>query len=238
MRTDPQHHPPWIWYNHQGRWQLWRSYGNTLPTNQFIFQNHHYATLIHYSTETKKRSGQTGGWGKKDIHWDGRIRIATGIVSISKFTPLRILFTSNMTAHSILSCTKPGNKIPYPPTDVTTTRDTRKPDPYWRWWWQTRWMKWQLLHCRVDLFHASLLPLTLSRMHRSMTLILWMSTIHMWSLLSTSSRTPGVWLFRKTLKLVTSTIVGDIVMNSFSSLTHAYYAFYFSFSYMINMHFP
>ena len=42
--------------------------------------------------------------------------------------PSRVLFTSNMTAHSVLSCTKPGNKIPYPPTDITTTRDTRKPD--------------------------------------------------------------------------------------------------------------
>ena len=28
------------------------------------------------------------------------------------------------------------------------------------------------------------------------------------------------------------------VTNSFSSLTHAYHAFYFSFSYLIDMHFP
>ena len=42
--------------------------------------------------------------------------------------PSRVLFTSSMTAHSVLSCTKPGNKIPYPATDVTTTRDTRKPN--------------------------------------------------------------------------------------------------------------
>ena len=65
-----------------------------------------------------------------------------------------------------------------PPTDVTTTRNTRKPNRYWRWWWRIRWTKWQLLHCGVDLFHASLLPLTLLRMHQSMTSIFWMSTIH------------------------------------------------------------
>ena len=42
--------------------------------------------------------------------------------------PLKNPITSNMTTHSILSCTKPGNKIPYPPTDITTTRNTRKPN--------------------------------------------------------------------------------------------------------------
>ena len=68
-----------------------------------------------HCTETKKRSGQTGDWGKKNIYWDRRIRIATGIVPILKHTPSRILLTSNTTAHSILPCTKPGNKIPYPP---------------------------------------------------------------------------------------------------------------------------
>ena len=115
MRMDPQHHPPRIWNNHQRWWQLWRSYGNTLPTNWFIFQNHHYATFIYYGTETKKRSRQTGGWGKENIHWDRGIRIATGIAPILKRTPSRIFHTSNMTTHSVLSCTKPGNKIPYPP---------------------------------------------------------------------------------------------------------------------------
>ena len=129
--------------------------------------------------------------------------------------PSRILFTSSTTTHSILSCTKPGNKIPYPPTDVTTTRDTREPDPHWRWWWRTRWMKRRLLHCGVDLLYASLLPLTLSRIHWSTTSILQMSTIHMRSLLSTSSGTLSIWLSGRTLKPVTSTIVGDFVMNSF-----------------------
>ena len=167
-----------------------------------------------HCTETKKRSGQTGDWGKKDIYWDGRIRISTGIAPTLKCTPSRILLTSSMTTHSILPCTKPGNKIPYPPTDVTTTRNTRNPDHYWRWQWRIRWTKWQLLHCGINLFHASLLPPTLSKMQQSRTSILWMSTIHISSLLSTSSRTPSFWLL-KTLKPVTSTIVGDIVMNSF-----------------------
>ena len=170
-----------------------------------------------HCTEIKKRSGQTGSWGK-NIYWDGRIGIATGIAPISKRTPSRILLTSSMTAHPILSCTKPRNKIPYP-TDVTTTRNTRKPNHYWRWQWRIRWTKWQLLHCRVDLFHTSLLLLTLSRMHWSTTSIFWMSTTHMRSLLSMSSRTPSVWLFRKKLKLVTSTMVGDIVKLFFFSDT-------------------
>ena len=110
-------------------------------------------------------------------------------------------------------------RSPTPPTNITTTGNTRKPNHHWRWWrtWQT---KWQLLHCRVDLLHTSFLPPTLSRMHRSTTSILWMSTIYMQSLLSTSPRTSSVWLSRGTLKPVTSTIVGDIVTNSFSSLTH------------------
>ena len=214
-RMDPWHHPPWIWNNHQRQWQLWRSHGNTLPTKRFVFQNYNYATFIYHSTKPKKRSGKTGGWGEENIHRDGGIRITTGIVSISKCTPSRILFTSSMTAHSVLSCTKPGNKIPYPPTDITTTRDTREPDPHWRWWWRTQWMKRQLLHCGVNLFYASLLPLTLSRMQWSMTSILQMSTIHMRSLLSMSSGTLSIWLSGKTLKPVTSTIVGDVVTNSF-----------------------
>ena len=167
-----------------------------------------------------------------------RIRITTGIASISKCTPSRILLTSNTATHSILSCTKPGNKIPYPHTDITTTRDTRKTNPYWRQRQWTRQTKWQLLHCRVNFFHTSLLPPTFSRMHWLMTSVLQMSTIHMQSLLWTSSGTPSVWLFRRTLKLVTSTIVRDIVTNSFSSLTLAYHAFSFPFSYMIDMHFP
>ena len=143
-----------------------------------------------------------------------------------------------MSAHSILFCTKPGNKIPYSPTDVTTTGDTRKPNPYWRWRGWTRWMKQWLIHCRIDLLHTSLLPATLPRMHWSTTSILWMSTIHMWSLLLTSSRTLSVWLPRKTLKQVTSIIVGDIVINSFSSLTHVHHAFPYSFSFMIDRHSP
>ena len=124
------------------------------------------------------------------------------------------------------------------PTDVTTTRNTRKPNCYWRWQWRIRQTKWWLLHCGVNLFYASLLLSTLSRMHRSTTLILWMSTIHMWSLLSMSAGTPSVWLFRRKMKPVTLTIVGDIVTNSFSSLTQAYHALHYSFSYMINMHLP
>ena len=238
MRMDPQHHPPWIWNNHQRQWRLWRSHGNTIPTKQFVFQNYNYVTFVYHSTETKKRSGQTGGWGKENIYWDGGTRIATGTASISKFTPLRILFTSSMTAHSILSCTKPGNKIPYPPTNVTTTRDTRKPDPHWRWQWRNRQTKQRLLHCRVDLFHASLLPPTLSRMHQLTTSILWMSTIHMWSLLSMSPGTSSIWLSGRTLRPVTSTIVGDIVMNYFSSLTHVHHALPYSFSFMIDRHSP
>ena len=190
-----------------------------------------------HCTEIKKRSGQTGGQGKKVVYGVGKIRIATGIVSTLKHTPSRILLTSSTTTHSVLPCTKPGNKIPYPPTDVTTTRNTRKPDHYWRWQWRIRQTKQQLLHTRIDLFHASLLPPTLSRMHQSMTSILWMSTIHVWSLLPTSARTPSVWL-SKTLKLVTSAIVGDIVMNSFLLLQCAEHAFAYSFPSMIDMHLP
>ena len=48
----------------------------------------------------------------KDIHQDGRIRIATGIASTSKITISQTLFT---TAYSALPCTKPGSEIPYPP---------------------------------------------------------------------------------------------------------------------------
>ena len=76
-----------IWQNCQ-QWQwLWWSYGNTLPTKRFIFQNYCYATFIDHCTETKKRSGQTGDRGKKVVYGDGRIRIATGIASTSKYTP-------------------------------------------------------------------------------------------------------------------------------------------------------
>ena len=152
--------------------------------------------------------------------------------------PSRILVTSSMTAHSILSCTKPGNKIPYPPTDVTTTRDTRKPNNHWRWQWRTRRTKWRLLHCGVDFLYTNLLPLTLSRLHWSTTSLLWMSTIHMRPLLSTSPGTLSVWLSRETLKPVTSTIVGDIVTNYFSFLTHVHHAFPYSFLFMIDRHSP
>ena len=79
-----------------------------------------------HCTETKKRSGQTGDQGKKVVYGVGRIRITTGIASTLKHTPLGILLTSSMTTHSILPCTKPGNGVPYPPTNVTTTRSTRK----------------------------------------------------------------------------------------------------------------
>ena len=68
-----------------------------------------------HCTETKNKSRQTGDWGKKVVYGVGRIRITTGIASTSKHTPLRILLTSSMTAHSILLCTKPGNEIPTPP---------------------------------------------------------------------------------------------------------------------------
>ena len=93
-----------------------------------------------------------------------------------------------------LQSTKPGNEIPYPPTNITITRSTRKPDCYWRWQWRIRRTKQQLLHSGIDLFHAGLLPPTLSRMHWLTTSIFWMSTIHMQSLLLTSSRTPSFWL--------------------------------------------
>ena len=69
-----------------------------------------------YCTETEKRSRQTRDQSKKVVYRDGRIRIATDIASTSKHTPSRILLTSSMTAHSILSCTRPGDKIPYPPS--------------------------------------------------------------------------------------------------------------------------
>ena len=98
-------------------------------------------------------------------------------------------------------------RSPTPPTSITTTRDTRKPDPHRRWRWRTWQTKQQLLHCRVDLLYTSLLPPTLSRMYWLTTSILWMSTIHMWSLLSTSSGTLSIWLLGRTLKLVTSTIL-------------------------------
>ena len=64
------------------------------------------------------------------------------------------------------------------------------------------------------------------------------NTVHMWSLLSMSARTPSVWLFRRKMKLVTSTIVGDIVMNSFLLLQHAEHAFTYSFSSTIDMCLP
>ena len=107
---------------------------------------------------------------------------------------------------------------PPPPTNITTTRSTRKPDHYWRWQWRIRQTRQQFLYSWISVLHTSLLPPTLSRMYRSMTSILWMSTIHMWSLLPMSAGTPSVWLY-KMLKPVTSTIVGDIVTNSFL-LTH------------------
>ena len=237
MRTNPQHHPLWIWQNHQWWQWLQRSYGNTLPTNQFIFQNYHYVTFMDHCTETKKRSGQTRDWGKKVVYGVGRIRFATGIASTLKHTLSRILLTSSMTTHSILPCTKPGNKIPYPTTNVTTTRNTRKPNRYWRWQWRVGWTRQQFLYSRINILHTSLLPPTLSRMHWLTTSILWMSTIHMQSLLPMSTRTLSFWLSKK-LKPVTSTIVGDIVTNSFFSFTPAYHALPYSFLFTIDMHSP
>ena len=176
-----------------------------------------------------------GRRGMKNICWDGRIRITTGITSTSKITISQTLF---MTAYTILSCTRPGSEIPYPPTDVTTTRNTRKPNHHWRWWRRTQQKKRQLLYCRVDLLYTSLFPLALSRMHRSTTSLLWMSTVHLRLLLSMSTETPSIWLsWQVLLKSVTSTIVGDIVTNSFSSLTCAYHAFHFFLSFAIDMHF-
>ena len=134
-----------------------------------------------------------------------------------------------MTTHSVLSCTKPGVKIskvcwmiPYPPTNVTTTRSTREPNYYWRWWWGRRWTWWQFLHSRINLFHTNFVSFTFPRMSRLTTPILWVPSIHMWPLLPTSTIALGVWL-SKMLKLVTSTIVGDIVIN---------------FSFLLNMHSP
>ena len=101
-------------------------------------------------------------------------------------------------------------------TNITTTRNTRKPDHHWRWWRRTQQKKRQLLYCGVDLFHTSLFPLALSRMHQLTTSILWMSTVHMQSLLLTSTNALSIWLsWQILLKPVTSTIVGDIVTNSF-----------------------
>ena len=130
----------------------------------------------------------------------------------------------------------PGQETRSPtPTGVTTTRNTRKPDHCWRQWWRIRWTRQWFLYSRIDILHASFFPFTLSRMRNLNTQIFWMSTIYLRPLLWTSTNAPSVWL-SKMLKLVTSTIVGNIVMNSFSSFTCAYHALPYSFSFMINMH--
>ena len=138
-----------------------------------------------------------------------------------------------MTTHSVLSCTRPGNKIPYPlpmslplgaienliiVEDSDEELDGRDNEFY-----------------TAELMFSTTVSFlfTLSRMHGSTTSIIQMSSIHMWSLLSMSTRTPSVWLSKK-LKLVTSTIVGIF----FSSSTHAHHAPPYSFSSMINMHLP
>ena len=132
---------------------------------------------------------------------------------------------------------EPVKQSPTPPTDITTTRRTRKPYNRWRQWWRVRWTRWWFLHSRIDLFHSSLVSPTLSRVYRLKTSIFQVFPIHLWPLRLTSTRTPSIWLYQS-LKLVTSTIVGDIVTNSFSSLQHAYHAFTNSFSYMIEHAFP
>ena len=98
-------------------------------------------------------------------HW-GSFR-SHCIASTSKHTPSWILLTSSTTAHSILFCTRPGDKIPYPPTNVTTTRSTRKPNYCWRQWWRIRWMRQQFSYSRINILHTGFFPFTLSRMHRS-----------------------------------------------------------------------
>ena len=93
------------------------------PQSDLYSSNH--ATTINHSTEYKKRSRQVRRRRMKDIHRDGRIRTTTGTTSTSNITIPQTLYTNT---YSVLSCTKSGSEIPYPPTDVTTTRDTRKPD--------------------------------------------------------------------------------------------------------------
>ena len=195
------------------------------------------------SKQVEKRSRQAGNRGEEVVHWDGRNRVATGIAPSSKHTPSTILLSSSMTAHSVLSCTRRNTTsgtcwtIPYPPTDITTTRRTRKPHNHWRQQWRVRWTRWQFLYSRIDLFHSSLISPTLSRVYRLKTSILQVSPIYLWSLLLMSTRALSIWLYQS-LKPVTSTIVGDIVTNSFSSLQHAYHAFTNSFSCVIKHAFP
>ena len=208
FRMNPQHHPFRIWQNHKWQWRLWWPHGYIISTNQFIFKDYHYATPMNYCTETEKTSRQTRDQSKKDVYGDGRIRIAASIVPTLKYTPLEILLISSTTTHSILSCTRPGDKIsrvcwmiPYPSTNITTTRRTRKPNHHCRWWWGWRWKRWQLLFSRINLLHANLLSSTLSRMSRPMTPIPRVSSIYMWSLLTMSANAQDVWLSRTVLQM-------------------------------------
>ena len=178
-----------------------------------------------YCTGTEKRSRQTRDWSKKVVYRDGRIRIATGIASTLKH-PLKNP-SHQQHDHPLCTILHQARRQGPLPTDVTTTRSTRKPDHCWRQWWGIRWMRQQLLYS--NFLYAGFFPFTLSRMWRSNTQIFWMSTIYLWSLLQTSTDALSVWL-SKILKLVTSTIVGDIVMISLTCVQHV---FAYPFSFMI-----
>ena len=166
---------------------LWPYYFNNLIYIQELSLCNTYV-LLHKSWEEKWTS-----WSEMSVYGNGRAGITTGIATTPTDSPSTVFFTRSTTAHSVLSCTRPGNKIsrvcwmiPYPPpTNITTTRSTRKPNYHWRQQWQIGWTRQQFLYSRIDFFHANLFSLTLSRMWRSTTSIFWMSSIHMQSLLPT-----------------------------------------------------
>ena len=86
----------------------------------------------------RREADRQKNWGEEVAHRNGRNGATTGIVPTLQQTPSKILFSSSMTTHSILPCTG-GDKasrtcwtIPYSPTDITTTRRTRKPNHCWR----------------------------------------------------------------------------------------------------------
>ena len=124
----------------------------------------------------RREADRQRDWSKKVVYGDGRIRIATGIASTSKHTPLK------NPSHQQHDC--PLHTIlHYPSTNITTTRSTRKPDHCWRQWWRIRQTRQQFLYSRINFLYTSFLPFTLSRMRRLNTQIFWMSTIYLQLLL-------------------------------------------------------
>ena len=178
----------------------------------------HYATPMDYCTKTEKRSRQEIKVRQLFMEMEG-LGLQQELCPHWNTSPWE--FFSPAARLPTLYYLAPGQEIRYqesvewslPPTTITTTRGTRKPDHCWRQWWEIRWTRQWLLHSRIDFLNANFFSPALSRMQRSTTSVFWMSSVHMQSLLPASTRTPSVWL-SKMLKPVTSTIVGDIVMSS------------------------